>query len=447
MKYLFVIILTYSLVSCSQLKTWESNAKKLSNEKFEQKIQASKYNITKNPFLQQIERWNTNKNLSGKDIYNKIINWEAYPNPKNTGIIIEKKIELDSTYSVPYYIYIPKNYSNDLPTKLLIYYKGGWISRDSLPNNVAKEIIIDNPTFKYLDKYNVVEVFPALENKLAIYGFYGYKYLRLILADTKKILNIDDNQVYLAGFSDGGSTVYNIAFLRPSQYASFFSINGTINNSNMNYPNFSSREITTYSGLKDELVNYHFPLSIAEKANEFGANWKIRLLDKGHFYFPYEKEILPDMFNQMMNSNRNPFPNSIIYHKDFDFNELNGVDWLHIVKTNPKREPEKWHYSSEVKIKRTENEVDTFVYGEKTSQIIANYFNNTFTLKSSLIDEFEIYISPIMVDINRSVKIIVNDKEVYNKKISYNKSFMIKNFKERFDRKQVWINKITIMVN
>lgn len=441
----FLLLLLNSFFGYSQTENWKNDAEKCTNEKFVKKIQPSKYNLSSNKFIQKLSIWKFDKEISGKEVYTKIINWSEYPKPKKTGIVIEKHIELDTTYSVPYYIYIPENYSNDLPTKLLIYYKGGWISRKKIPDNAAKEIVIDNPTFQYLDKYNIVEVFPALESKLAIYGMYGYKHLRLILAETKKLLNIDDNQVYLAGFSDGGRTVYNLAYLRPSQFASFYSINGTINNSNMNYPNFLNREITTYSGIKDNLVYYKYPLSIAEKANEFGANWKIRLFNEGHFYFPYEKEILPEMFNQIKNSYRNPFPNKIIYHKDFDFDELNGIDWLHI-KTNSKRNPEKWHYSSEVNILRSEKETDTFIYGEKTSQVIANYFNNTFTLKSSLIDEIEIYISPLMVDINRPIKIIVNNKEVYNQKITFDKTFILENFMKKFDRKQVWINKISIKV-
>ncbi len=267
-----------------------------------------------------------------------------------------------------------------------------------------------------------------------------------MIAETKQILNIDDNQVYLVGFSDGGRTTYNIAFLTPSQFASFYVINGTINSSKMNYPNFSNREITTFSGKKDNLVNYKYPISIAKKANEFGSNWNVHLYDGEHFYFPYEKEILPKMFNQIKNSYRNPFPNKIIYHKDDDFDEWKGIDWLDI-KTNGDKKPEKWHYSSEVNIiNRTVGETESFIYGEKTSQVIANYFNNTFEIKASLVDEIEIYISPLMVDLNRPVKIIINQKEVFNQKITFDKKFIINEFIKKFDRKQVWINKINLKV-
>ncbi len=438
-----ILLVLSSTLSFGQVEKWEKYSTQLSNEKFEKKIFPSNYNLDSNKFLKEIEKWKYDKNISAKKVYQNIINWNKYPIPKRTGIIIKRKVQLDSLKSVPYYIYIPKNYNPDLPTKLLVYYKGGWISRDTLPENVAKEIVNDNPTFSYLDKHNVIEIFPALNSDLAIYGSFGYKHLRLMLADSKKLLNIDDNRVYLAGFSDGGRTVYNLAFLRPTQFATFYSINGTFNNLVMNFPNFSNRPITTYYGTKDKLVNPELVLSEARIANKFGADWKLYSFEGEHFYFPNENKILPKLFTEMNNSSRNPFPNRIIYDKDFDYDEFNGIDWLQ-TKTNTEQKPKDWHFSSEFHIKKNNKEVDTIHYGQKTAQTKADYFNNTFDIKTSLVEEVELYISPTMVDMNRPVKIILNGKEVYNKIVEFDKEFMIDNFVNKFDRKQVWVNRIKV---
>lgn len=451
MKLYLFLLFSFSTILCfSQTKNWVKDAEKLSDKQFELKIKASKYNLEYNNFIKEVDTWKNTPQLSGKAIYTKIINWNKYPKPKKTGVICKYNVQLDSTeldtnYSPPFYVYVPLNYDYSKPTKLLVYYRGGWISRDSFPDNVAKEIINENPTFSYLDKHNIIQIFPALKSNLAIYGWYGYEHLRKMITKTKQIFNIDDNQVYLAGFSDGGRTTYNIAFLKPSQLASFYTINGVFNNSNMNFPNFSNRSMTSFIAKKDKIVYYKDPIAVAKKANEFGANWSVDIIDKGHFYFPYEKEILPKMFHKINNSYRNPFPNKIIYHKDYDFNELDGIDWIHI-KTNTKRTPEKWHYSSKVSIPTTEKENNTFIYGEKTAQIKANYFNNVFDIKASLVDEVEIYISPLMVDLNKPVKIIINQKEVFNQKITFDKNFIIDEFIKKFDRKQIWINRINLKV-
>ncbi|MEN0006489.1 MAG: hypothetical protein AAF798_20220 [Bacteroidota bacterium] len=446
MKYLLPLLCLFAnSLLYSQSPNWQELAATTSDAAFSKLLASQAYGLSSNPYLEEIATWER-ENISGAAIFQKIQSWDKYPKPNKTGVIIKQEVQLDSTYSAPFYIYLPTSYDPSIPTKLLIYYKGGWISRDELPDNVDKEIVIDNPTFPYLEEYNVIQVFPALSRKLAIFGFYGYKHLRKMLTQTKKLLNIDDNRVYLAGFSDGGRTVYNIAFLRPDDFAAFFPINGVFNNSRMNYPNFANRKITSFLGLQDNLIFPSFAFSVAETAQSFGADWGIHTYDGPHFYYPFEKEIMPILFGQLENTTRNPFPSQIIYHKDYEFNEFTGMDWLNVV-VDEQGTPTKHHYSKQVIIETTPTERDTIDYGTTSAQIEANYFNNTFNLTTSLVKAVDIYISPLMVDLNRPVRILVNGKEMFNDIVTYDKAFLIRQFKGHFDRKQVWVNKITIALD
>ena len=449
MKFLFKIILIISLLfyksGFSQVDKWIQKSEKLSNKKFEKEIRLSKYNLDTNENLSKINKWKSNTSISGENIYNQILNWNKYTTPKKTGIIVKNTIQLDST-SFPFYTYIPKNYSASKRTKLLIYYRGGWISRSHFPENIDKEIVIENPTFNYLDTYNIIEVYPAVKDDLAIYGRYGYEQLRKIVQKTKQQFNIDDNQVYLAGFSDGGRTALNIAYLVPTTFATIFTINGTINSSKVNFANFSNRKMVSFIAENDEIVHNQYPISIAEKANEWDADWTLYFLkDKPHFYTPYQAEVLPTLFKHIQTSGRNPYPNSIIYHKSYDYKEFTNIDWLHI-KTDTKRDKENWHHVSKTSIIKAKGDIDTFNYGEKLAQANATYFNNTFDIKTSLVKEIDIYISPLMVNLNLPIKVIINGKEVFNDKINYDKQFIIKEFERNFDRKQVWVNKISLAV-
>tara|TARA_B110000902_G_C14233535_1_gene559787 strand:+ start:10 stop:1374 length:1365 start_codon:yes stop_codon:yes gene_type:complete len=451
-KYIISLLTLITSLNCfGQIDKWKEYEKSLTNIEFEKLIQPKKYNLDSNNFLYEINKWRDNESITGKIIFEKIINWNKYPKPKKTGVICKYMVKLDSTamdvnYTPPFYVYIPKNYSHNKPTKLLIHYKGGWLSRKEFPKDVDKEIVNDNPTFSYLDKYNIIQIFPALKSDLAIYGWYGYEHLRKMILQTKKLFNIDDNQVYLSGFSDGGRTVYSSSYLIPTVFAGFYPINGTINTSRVNFPNFTSRDILAHIAGKDAVVYFQYPISIAEKANEWNINWTIKLLpEKEHFYHTYEKEILPIIFNHIENTTRKPFPNRIINHRNYDYPEFKNIDWIQY-KVNTERKPEKWHHTSQAIISIKETETDTFEYGIKTGQINAKYFNNTFEIKTSLVDEVEIYISPLMVNIELPVKIIINGKIIFNKKISYSKDFLIEQFENNFDRKQVWINKISLKV-
>jgi hypothetical protein len=145
-----------------------------------------------------LNTWRQDERLTGDSLYQLLHIWNAYPKPRKTGIICRHEVKLDSTHSVPYLVYIPKNYDYRRPTKLLVYYKGGWMNRKELLADYLKEIVTDNPTFGYLDEQNVIEVFPCLRQDLAIFGFFGYYHLQQMVAQTKRLLNIDDNHVCLS---------------------------------------------------------------------------------------------------------------------------------------------------------------------------------------------------------------------------------------------------------
>ncbi|MEM6684796.1 MAG: hypothetical protein AAF617_03280 [Bacteroidota bacterium] len=391
-----------------QVQEWQEKAAKLSDVDFANTIE-NLTTIAPSPKLSNIQSWKSDKLLTSASVYQEITTWNTYTQPKRTGVITKMDIMLQSQ-KVPVYIYIPTNYKSDRPTKLLIYYRGGWMSRKEYPENIAKEIVLENPTFSMLDKYNVIEVYPALKQDLAIYGMFGYAHLRKIVAATKKQLNIDDNKVYLAGFSDGGRTVLNIAYLAPTAYAAFFTINGTINNSNAYFPNFSNRKLVSFMAENDGIVDYRYMTSMAQKSQEWNADWILYMLkDKPHFYYPYASQILPVLFAHIKNSTRNPYPNTITYHKAYDYEEFTNIDWLGL-KVNTKKTKEKWHYERATSIVLNKEKTDTFVYGENIAQVEAHYFNNTFTVKVSLVEEVDIYISPLMVNMTMPVVIQVNGK-------------------------------------
>lgn len=408
-------------------------------------IKPAKYGLAKNNAEAIIGKYVSNDNIDGDSLYKLLANWNHYPTPGKTGIICEFQLTLDTHYRVPYLVYIPKDYNPKRPSALLLYFKGGWMNRKELPGNYAREIIKDNPTFAYLDANNIIEVFPVLESKLAIYGNYGYHHLTALVASTKRILNVDDNKVFLAGFSDGGKTVYNAYSLLATPFAGFYSINGMIV-SPMEFYNLKNRPMFSFVAENDELTH---PLSIRSNAvfaNSIGANWHYQLMPgKKHSYRSYQSEVLPLLFAHLKTQSRNPIPPSISYRSSGNYTEFYGIDWLQ-VRVNTKRGPSSYHKIDSVHTNGSDGDERHYTYGNKTGQVEAHYFDNTFTFTASMVDEIDIYISPLMVNMNRPVKIIVNGSEVFSDRVEYSKKFMAERFRKFFDRQQVWVNAITVKV-
>ena len=433
------------LLHTALAQDWVSLAKTASDQAFREKIRPEQYKADRNKDLALIAKWAADTAISGDSLFHLLSHWHRYPTPSKRGVILEYSLWLDTNYSVPYLVYIPRNYDPRRKTALLLYYKGGWLSRKSLPDHYAKEMVADNPTFPYLDAYNLVEIFPALEAKLAIYGYYGYKHLREMVVQTKKLFNIDDNRVYLSGFSDGAKSAYLAAALTPTPFACFYPINGAIV-SRPNYPNYTNRPIYSFVAEKDELTNHRSIVSKAAYAVKLGANWICRLLpDKQHFYHPYRAEVLPLLFTHLEATTRNAFPSNIRYQIAQNADEFRGIDWLQM-QVNTSQKPGPFHFTDSIHTVNGSGEEQSYLYGENTGQIQASLVNNTFYIAASQVKDVTLYISPVMINVQQKVRVVINGKEVFNDYVMYSKAFMADWFLQHFDRQQLWINKITVSV-
>lgn len=52
-----------------------------------------------------------------------------------------------------------------------------------------------------------------------------------------------------------------------------------------------------------------------------------------------------------------------------------------------------------------------------------------------------------MVNMKKKVQIYVNGTLRFSKRVGYNRDFMLCNFKESQDKKQVWVNQIDLSLN
>ncbi len=450
---LFFLAMTGSTIALGQsklkknnsVKDWVSLASSLDSASFEKQINPESYAITAVDWT-KIEKWKQDKNIQGDSLFKMLSNWNFYSTPKQTGVICKFQTQVDTNYTVPYFVYIPKNYNPAQKTILLVYYKGGWLSRKNFPKDYAKEIVTDNPTFSYLDDYNIIEIFPALKNDLAIYGNYGYAHLSNMITETRKRFNIDDNKIFLSGFSDGGKTVYNVSYLTQTTFACFYPINGAIV-SPPYFPNWLNRPVFSFVATKDELTDYKSIRTKAAYANKIGADWIYwELSGKGHFYFPYAKDILTTLFTHMNVTSRNPLSKRLVYDRGFnDEANFKGVDWLQI-KVNTKKLPSRFHTTDTIQTFSGSGEERNYRYGENIGQARAECFNNTYFITTSQVDKVTIYISPLMVNLDLPVRIVINEKEVFNARVDYEKEFMINNFMSNFDRAQIFVNKVEITV-
>lgn len=444
--FLLIISLFVADLVRGQVDRWKKMAAQPDSAAFERAVDPARYGLDKSPDFTLIGKWKNDQAVSADSLYTLLINWNRYQKPASNGIICRYWVTPAPSVSVPYFVYIPRGYDPLRKTAVLIYYKGGWISRPQFPGNYVKEIVTDNPTFDYLDEYNMIEIYPALRQDLAIYGKYGYEHLMAMLTETKKRFNVDDNKVFLSGFSDGGKTVYNVSSLLQTPFACFYPINGSFP-SRPDFPNFINRPIYSIVAEKDELTVPQSIKSKAEYANRLGASWIYReLADKKHFYHKYAGEVLPTLFRHMQVTSRQALPVSCTYDRGYNDSVFSGIDWLQI-SVDTKRPPTAQHFTDSIHTYSMSGESSDYLYGEKTGQVRAHYLDNTFTISASKVDMVTLYISPLMVDLQKPVSVVINGKKMFEQKVTASKEFMVSWFLSNFDRAQLFVNKIEVAVS
>lgn len=87
-----------------------------------------------------------------------------------------------------------------------------------------------------------------------------------------------------------------------------------------------------------------------------------------------------------------------------------------------------------------------FDFPRKSGAIKAEYKDNVFRVKTSRISALAILISPEMVDMDKPVSIYVNGKKLYHQKPTYDRNFMLKNFRKNYDRKTLSTQEVQLKI-
>ena len=171
-------------------------------------------------------------------------------------------------------------------------------------------------------------------------------------------------------------------------------------------------------------------------------------------YQHYDKHLnkdIPYSYNFINSTSRNPYKNSIYWEANKS-NFYNSCFWIKITQTNKADPAAKWDTSFNFKaynktIKQYDSRFNYYSDIEKSAVVRSSYFNNTFTVETSKVGKIEILISPVMVNLEEPVNVIINGKTTFTGKIKADKNFIIKNFTNNFDRETLWVNSIALKVD
>jgi len=305
---------------------------------------------------------------------------------------------INDTLKAPYYIYIPENYDAKKRTPLIIYLHGG-ISRPNFPEEFDK-YVEENHLLKFAKQENWLMLFPEANMQTLWWELSGMENLFDQLHSMKNSYNLDDDRIFLTGFSDGASGTFQFALSKPDNFASFYPQNGNMSVGNaaaknsIFLPNFRNRFLKVINTDNDGLYPAEQMRKLCKISLEAGANllyseyWGI-----GHRPDYWEQEY-PILIDLMKTHPRNIF-NSHLYWECNDI-EYGKCDWIEITEIDTLEIKKNWQVQYQVKL--TEKRISFGYYpdnnfegqGAKVLKVIPNSTAEKIGLKSDdLILEFD----------------------------------------------------------
>jgi predicted esterase len=424
-------------------------------------------NLPKNEKLQnRLKSIKENNKINADSAWAILSNLNEYPKIEKTG----KEFIFfynDSVFGrVPVRIFIPSSYSNktQFPLVLLLHGAVG-ISRFSNVDTVTMTYKFEGIDYTYdifidyLKQQNFIVVRPIADptkkfnwvvNSFRPSPNPTFNTLTSIITTVKGFLNIDDSKVYAFGHSDGSDGVFGLDIYQPSLFAGFVGYNSMLSQirGEVYVRNMSNKPFYLVHSDLDSLR----PIQQTRLQIKTLDSIKAPILYKEYIGYQHEDKHLqidkPYSLTFLNSISRNPFSKEVYWETDNIL--FNTCNWLRIISLDTLAQKAGWHNELNWKLynRRTKEFMDEPYYRNKNKSgaVIAKYNNNHFTLETSGVGKIELLISPFMVNLQNPVIVTVNGKEIFNKKISADKSFLLENFKKNFDRQALWVTSVNLVV-
>lgn len=233
----------------------------------------------------------------------------------------------------PYHIYIPEDYDPEKRYIVLFDLHGG----------VSREELIPEKDFEKRRSFwedeakreKFIYILPLGQKGAEWWTEVGAQNILSILKEVKRRYNVNENKVFVSGFSDGGSGSYYMALHHSTPFAGFLPLNGHIGvaqaGGNPVYlPNLSNKPLYIVNTGKDPLYPAKELKPYIEKMKEAGADIIFRVYkDIGHSPDYMDKE-KPRMIKFMEKVSRNPFPLKLEWETSSE--NMGRVHWIRIDK-------------------------------------------------------------------------------------------------------------------
>jgi len=193
----------------------------------------------------------------------------------------------------PFHVFVPESYTADCPHPVLFDLHGAVVGPGYTVEELAPRRGLWQPVAA---EQGMLLVMPHGDRAASWWSRTGHDNLLAQLAFLKRNYNVDENRVFLSGFSDGGSGALWMAFHDPTPWAGFISFMGTPVVAGLGpypcYPrNLLSRPIRAVNGVYDTLYPASGIKPLVDQLLGLGVSlqWTVYAIGHDLGFFPTER--------------------------------------------------------------------------------------------------------------------------------------------------------------
>jgi hypothetical protein len=228
----------------------------------------------------------------------------------------------------PFLVYVPDSYTPAEPHPLVVYLHGGiGLPRSAAGLSLDRKIWEDAAC-----ELGALILMPEGDWWATWWDAVGLGNVMADLAFVKSRYDVDENRVFLSGFSDGGSGVFWIAMHHPSPWAGFMAWHGdpTVFSGSAypSYPaNLANRPIQVVNGVRDPLYPADEERLYVEQLRDLGVevDWRVRVAEH-EFGAAAVHEVGGAAF--VSSHERDPFPERVVWETADA--RVGRCDWIRI---------------------------------------------------------------------------------------------------------------------
>jgi len=243
----------------------------------------------------------------------------------------------------PWVVWAPRSYDPTVPTPLLVVLHGG----------VSRAEIVDDPA-GYAADHSLVRgavdrgwlvALPFGQEGATWWDEVGMDNISALVRWTKRAYNVDDDRVWMGGFSDGASASFLYAMAAPNDYGAFLALNGHMGVGSLDgdlatyAPNMANTPVYAVTTFDDGLYPSRKMGPTVRMAQKAGADILYRELPGGHD-FSYDETELPLLLDFLDRHPRDPFPCEVAWQTAAA--RFGACRWLEIERVET-GEAAPWH--------------------------------------------------------------------------------------------------------